>query len=1243
MTLFFAFSAKSTEYEDAWKAINRNDIASAKDLLTKAMKVPETAADAYSTYLFLKEFESKSHEIEDYSEKIYALYKNPYPYIYSMWFNDAVLGPTGMKNYAHQLKMLDKLLADPNCNGTLKSSAHYMKGFHLLCKNKIKEGAEEWALMGTISSWKFVGPFDNLSQSGFYKKYEPILKPEENNTFKSLNNSDIQWFEMAVPEKEGWNTAKNAFSNSTAIIFAQSFVYSPDDQKVVLCAGGSGSLKVWVNDEIVIAESKERATELDTYKSEVTLKKGYNRILVQLGFTDSGYPNFAIRLTDDRYLPIKNITVTPQYQKYTSLNDQKAQPSPSIPLFAETYFIDKIKAEPDNLLNYLLLGKVYTRNEKSYEARRIYEQALKKAENNSILKLELINCLSKTENRTKLLELAESIKETDPKCQFSIILKMDKALDEKKFDEFKTHLKDYVDQFGEDETVYSYKIKMDEKAGLDNEMINDINMAHQKYPASSLFTKYYFYLKSERQKDSKGALKVYESYLKDRYSYEIRQALIKAYFKQGMIEKGQKMLEESFKYFPFDPESSTNLAIYFYNKQDYGMALKYCKNALAQRPYTSTYWSNLGSVYEALGKKEEAIESDKKAVYYSPNLFNVHQKIRQLENKLDLMEAFPKYEVNDLIKKSDVKDTEHDYYYVTNDQCSIVYPEGTNELYRTIVVKILNRDGIDFWKNVNIPYNPNTQDLKIEKSEVVKANGNKIAAETNNNEFVFSNLEIGDAITLKYKVMNYSYGRLAREFWDNFNFSKYQFVEHSRYSLLIAKNIKFSYKMINDTIQPEIKDYDKEYTLYTWERTNIPAIESEPYMPPLSDIGSVLHISSVQSWQQIAEWYNDLSSQKTEDDIEVKDVYDELFPMGASGFTEMERAKIIYNYIAKNMNYSSVAFRQSGYVPQSASKTISTHLGDCKDLSSLFVALSKMAGLKSNLVLIDTRDNGAKEMVLPSFDFNHCIAKLQIGKEDYFLEMTDKTLPFKSLPNNLYGALALNISGNNDQSSGNLINLEAKNRTKNKVKRVLDINVDGSNLLVTEKIIKIGNLTSQVRTDYATLSEKKQKEEIEKIVHKRYGKVVNLNSVSFRNLENTSDSIECIYNYVVQDALIDIGNLQSFQINYPDVIATLNHFTKETRDFPVEYWSYEDTDNYDTEVNISVPAGKTFVQLPSDQKLKFGESVYSIQFKQKSPNQLTITRKANLDRKNIDTSKYKDMRAFFDSIVKMESKYIVMK
>src|SRR6185436_7664790 len=99
----------------------------------------------------------------------------------------------------------------------------------------------------------------------------------------------------------------------------------------------------------------------------------------------------------------------------------------------------------------------------------------------------------------------------------------------------------------------------------------------------------------------------------------------------------------------------------------------------------------------------------------------------------------------------------------------------------------------------------------------------------------------------------------------------------------------------------------------------------------------------------------------------------ELFP-GNEKLSDLQKAKRIYDYVVKEIRYSSVDFRQSGLIPQSTANTLNSRIGDCKDVSTLFIAMCREVGLDAKLTLVCTNDNGSNFLFMPTVDFNHCIA-----------------------------------------------------------------------------------------------------------------------------------------------------------------------------------------------------------------------------------------------------------------------------
>lgn len=553
-----------------------------------------------------------------------------------------------------------------------------------------------------------------------------------------------------------------------------------------------------------------------------------------------------------------------------------------------------------------------------------------------------------------------------------------------------------------------------------------------------------------------------------------------------------------------------------------------------------------------------------------------------------------------------------------------------------------NDKGVERYKESSIGYS-SSQTLLIEKAEIIKKNQAKIEGERNDNEIVFTNLEVGDIIVFKYRLQSYVYGRFAKEFWDKYYFNGQIYSSVTKYNLLVPANQKINYVFTNSSLQPVVTNVE-DFKQYSWTLEKSQPVKDEPLMPLMVDAGNILHISTIPSWKEIADWYSDAVNNRSEEDFEILALYKKLFPQENKMMTQFQKAKIIYEYIESNIRYSSVSFRQSAFIPQRASATLTSRLGDCKDLSNLFVTLAHMAGINAQMVLVDTRDNGQKDILLPSVEFNHCIAKAVLDHKDYFIELTDNYLPFTSLPNNLNGAIALQIPSKSVTEKAELIQLKNGNRTKDVIKRIMDISPAEGDLNVAVTTIKYGAFSSYTREGYRNLDHEKQMQEMEKSVAGSYKNNVRLEKISFNDLDKLNDSVMFSYSYKVKNEIAEIGSMNTFKVIYPDVVASLDNFSSDKREYPIEYWSYENADAYETTVNITAPAGKKFIELPQGELLTFRDMNYSIQYTLKTPDKLTITRKfTNARAQQISPENYAAFKVFFEKIVKAEQKFIAYK
>src|SRR5690606_17241703 len=127
------------------------------------------------------------------------------------------------------------------------------------------EAAKAFNKIGAIENWSVVGEFENISASGFDKNYAALKQPGTDAVFSNRYGAQVKWFSPAVARKDKWFDLTYYFNPFDAVVFSQTFINSPVEQEIQLRAGVSGSIKVWLNDQNVIAVPEERNNDLDSY------------------------------------------------------------------------------------------------------------------------------------------------------------------------------------------------------------------------------------------------------------------------------------------------------------------------------------------------------------------------------------------------------------------------------------------------------------------------------------------------------------------------------------------------------------------------------------------------------------------------------------------------------------------------------------------------------------------------------------------------------------------------------------------------------------------------------------------------------------------------------------------------------------------------------------------------------------------------------------------------------------------
>jgi hypothetical protein len=177
-----------------------------------------------------------------------------------------------------------------------------------------------------------------------------------------------------------------------------------------------------------------------------------------------------------------------------------------------------------------------------------------------------------------------------------------------------------------------------------------------------------------------------------------------------------------------------------------------------------------------------------------------------------------------------------------------------------------------------------------------------------------------------------------------------------------------------------------------WQRDRIPEIEWEENGPEWTFRGPTLWLTTVDSWNQVTEWYNSLVVGRSDLSAELKAQVDTWTTGLVDRRAIVER---LSGVVSTEVRYVGLEFGLAGYQPHPCGDVWTRRYGDCKDKANLLRALLEYKGIKSHLVLLDTRGMGRIEPRSPSWiQFNHVILAVENEGAGYlFCDPTVERLP----------------------------------------------------------------------------------------------------------------------------------------------------------------------------------------------------------------------------------------------------------
>jgi hypothetical protein len=550
----------------------------------------------------------------------------------------------------------------------------------------------------------------------------------------------------------------------------------------------------------------------------------------------------------------------------------------------------------------------------------------------------------------------------------------------------------------------------------------------------------------------------------------------------------------------------------------------------------------------------------------------------------------------------------------------------------------------------------NVENGKVVKSEM-KSNGifetaiNKYYSKV---EFVVPNVKEGTIIEFRYKYLSVYKDELKPWYFQEsipilYNeltftipeFFSYTFHTQGYNALLSQTNTdiqsKLKYNDADETQAPDWVNLNFKANQSVYSMKDVPALKPEQYSTAtknfiskiefqLSSVNSPLQYRKiVNTWSMLDEKYlsdNDYQSVLDSKNDRIKTT---LTSLNLANLDINDKIKTIYKYVRDNYTVSESGY--SPYMTQKISKIIESKTGSNSDINGVLIGLLKAEGIQADPIILSLRDRGQIQEIFPFVDrFNFMIAGVRENGKLFYLDASQKKLPFKLLPISHYNGYARLIS-----TKGHLVNISPDSCLEREVVSVKLKEVEGE--LIGKFENKLG-----LQNSYMLRANQDLQKTVFNDVKTKMSSDIEIENEKADNLDKEDGSVLLSFDYKMQISEDSIMYISPFVFaKYSN-----NPFPNKERRLPIEFPFLDD---YNYIFNLDVPKGFEVIELPKSQVFSLDENK-SIQFEfnsSKSNSNILIRSRIKINKSLFLPNEYADIRELYNLVSKKFNEQIVLK
>lgn len=411
------------------------------------------------------------------------------------------------------------------------------------------------------------------------------------------------------------------------------------------------------------------------------------------------------------------------------------------------------------------------------------------------------------------------------------------------------------------------------------------------------------------------------------------------------------------------------------------------------------------------------------------------------------------------------------------------------------IVKLLTPAGVRSWQTIEASWSPWYQTRPVIEATVTTPDGKKHPLDTSamveNGVDGGSSTMLSDGRVLRVPLPALAVGATVdvtitrgahRAFlgagqYIDIRLQAHPMVARRRVILTAPKDLALHSELRGATFKPKVDETKSGVRRLVYELGRAAKnVEVEAWLQPSVPSMSYLAVSSAGSWRDISKTYSKIVDERIKGAVDAALVASALGGKTVKQLGRRKAVETLVRWVRKNVRYTGVEFGSAAIVPYKPAEVLRRKFGDCKDQSSLLVALLRKVGISAHVALLNASTAEDTIASLPGAQqFNHAIVYIP-GKTALWIDPTSSYTRVGDLPVGVEGRLALVADGKSNLLIPTHLSRAADNRYKET--RVVYLPPAGK-AKVVETSESYGAIESKIRWHAASLSEAKLRKELE--------------------------------------------------------------------------------------------------------------------------------------------------------------------